>query len=85
MFRTHGRVTDGDRVIVHDPVTSVAIDFAKVLILNRGSICLMSVLIAIHLGTREMEIVNVAHDPDGRITVFPASAAWSIMTNTWRN
>ena len=64
-----GRVTDGDRVIVHDPATTVAIDFAKVLILDQGSICLMSVLVAIHLGTREMEIVNVAHDPDGRITV----------------
>jgi putative transposase len=64
-----GRVTDGDRVIVHDPATTVAIDFAKVLILDQGSICLMSILIAIHLGTREMEIVNVAHNPDGRITV----------------
>ena len=63
-----GRVTNGDRVIVHDPATTVAIDFAKVMILDQGSICLMSVLIAIHLGTREMEIVNVAHDPDGRIT-----------------
>ena len=49
--------------------TTVAIDFAKVLILDQGSICLMSILIAIHLGTREMEIVNVAHNPDGRITV----------------
>ena len=64
-----GRVTDGDRVIVHDPATTVAIDFAKVLILDQGSICLMSILIAIHLGTREMEIVNVAYDPDGRMTV----------------
>jgi putative transposase len=64
-----GRVTDGDRVFVHDPATTVAIDFAKVLILDQGSLCLMSILIAIHLGTREMEIVNVAHDPDGRITV----------------
>ncbi len=64
-----GRVTDGDRVIVHDPATTAAIDFAKVMILDQGSICLMSVLIAIHLGTREIEIVNVAHDPDGRITM----------------
>ena len=63
-----GRVTDGDRVIVHDPATTVAIDFAKVMVLDQGTICLMSALIAIHLGTREMEIVNVAHDPDGRIT-----------------
>ena len=62
-------VTDGDRVIVDDPATTVAIDFAKVLILDQGNNCQMSILIAIHLGTREMEIVNVAHDPDGRITV----------------
>ena len=29
----------------------------------------MSILIDIHFGTREMEIVNVVHDPGGRITV----------------
>ena len=63
-----GRVTDGDRVIVHDPATTAAIDFAKVAILDQGSVCMVSILIAIHLGTREIEIVNVAHDPDGRIT-----------------
>ena len=63
-----GHVTDGDRVIVHDSAITVAIDFAKVMITDQGSNCLMSVLIAIHLGTREMEIVNVAHHSDGRIT-----------------
>ena len=64
-----GRVTNGDRVIFHDPATSVAIDFAKVMVLDQGRLCRVSILIAIHLGTREMEIVNVAHDPEGRITV----------------
>jgi len=64
-----GRVRDGDHVIVHDPATTAAIDFAQVMILDQGRICQMSILIAIHLGTREIEIVHVAHDPDGRITV----------------
>ena len=34
-----GWATDGNRVIVHDPATTVAINFAKVLILDQGSIC----------------------------------------------
>jgi len=52
-----------------NPATTAAIDFAQVMILDQGRICQMSILIAIHLGTREIEIVHVAHDPDGRITV----------------
>ena len=36
-----GRVTNGDRVIVHDPATTAAIDFAKVAILDQGSVCLV--------------------------------------------
>lgn len=64
-----GRVLDGDRVLIHDPATTAAIDFAKVMIIDNGTICLMSVLIAIHLGSREVEMVNVAHNPDGSVTV----------------
>jgi len=65
---TRERVKDDDRVIIHDPATTAAIDFAKVLIVDQGTICLESILIAIHLQSREIEIVNVAHDPDGSIT-----------------
>jgi putative transposase len=67
-----GRVREGDQIIVHDPITTSAIDFAKVAIIDRGSICVMSILIAIHLGSREIEIVNVAHDPNGDITLQSA-------------
>ena len=63
-----GRVSDDERSVIHDPATTAAIDFAKVLIIDKGIICLMSVLIAIHLKSREIQIVNVAHDPDGSIT-----------------
>ena len=63
-----GRMSDDERFLIHDPATTAAIDFAKVLIIDKGIICLMSVLIAIHLKSREIQIVNVAHDPDGSIT-----------------
>ena len=58
-----GRMSDDERFLIHDPATTAAIDFAKILIIDKGIICLMSVLIAIHLKTREIEIVNVAHAP----------------------
>lgn len=67
-----GLVTDGDRAIVSEVKGTAAIDFAKVSIIDHGTIIMAWILIAIHISSRELEIVGVWHDPDGQILVQSA-------------
>ncbi len=64
-----GMITAENQGIAAEHPTTAAIDFAKVMILDQGTIRLMSILIAIHLISREVEIIHVAHHPDGEWTL----------------